>query len=72
VPKGALIGDLLDHRPKFNANTRREKLCHMIDGLNQKFGQDTVRFGELPPYRVAYTGAKIAFGRIPDWEDFQE
>jgi len=43
-----------------------------IDKLNQKFGQNTIRFGELPPHHVPFTGAKIAFGRVPDKEDFRE
>ena len=50
----------------------RATLCAMIDRLNLRFGQDTVHFGELPRYRVPYTGAKIAFGRIPEAEDFLE
>jgi len=47
-------------------------LCRAIDRLNLRYGQNTVRFGELPPQYVAYTGAKIAFGRIPVAEDFLE
>jgi nucleotidyltransferase/DNA polymerase involved in DNA repair len=50
----------------------RAALCSLIDRLNLRFGQDTVHFGELPRYRVPYTGAKIAFGRIPVMEDFME
>lgn len=50
----------------------RVDLCRAIDALNQRFGQDTVRIGQLPPHRVPYTGAKIAFGRIPTAEDFRE
>lgn len=50
----------------------RERLCLAIDGLNARFGQDTIRFGELPPHKVAFTGAKIAFGRIPDRREFRE
>ncbi len=66
------VADLFETRLASGQRTPRETLCHLIDGLNQKFGQDTVRFGELPRHRVPYTGAKIAFGRIPDPEDFQE
>ncbi len=50
----------------------RLELCKLIDMLNQRFGQDTVMFGELPPYKVPYTGAKIAFARVPDVQEFQE
>ncbi|RED14282.1 DNA polymerase IV [Pontivivens insulae] len=64
-------GDLFSARPA-GAQTGREGLCSAIDALNAKFGQDTVQFGELPPHKVAYTGAKIAFGRIPDVAEFNE
>ncbi|MGJ8616082.1 MAG: DinB/UmuC family translesion DNA polymerase [Sulfitobacter sp.] len=50
----------------------RLKLCRSIDRLNQRFGQDTIRFGELPPYKVPFTGAKIAFARVPDVQEFHE
>ncbi len=66
---GADTGDLLGAREE---QTGREALCSAIDGLNRKFGQDTIRFGELPPHKVAYTGAKIAFNRIPDAAEFTE
>jgi DNA polymerase-4 len=70
-PVSEVMGDLLLDRPA-GAVTPREHLCGAIDKLNQRFGQDTIRFGELPPHKVPYTGAKIAFGRIPDAEDFYE
>lgn len=70
VPVGQETGDLFDTVAK--AGDGRADLCQSIDRLNQRFGQDTVRFGQLPPHRVPYTGAKIAFGRIPVAEDFLE
>jgi len=76
VPIGQETGDLFDapeaRMPEARAPEPRAGLCRAIDALNQRFGQDTVRFGALPPTRVAYTGAKIAFGRIPVAEDFLE
>ncbi len=70
VPEAEHVPDLfLRPDPGLRERTR---LCGVIDGLNQRFGQDTVRFGELPKHRVPYTGAKIAFGRIPEAEDFLE
>lgn len=67
----AMVRDLFDPAPPM-PSAGRAALCKAIDGLNQRFGQDTVRFGQLPPHRVPYTGAKIAFGRIPVTEDFLE
>ncbi|MDQ1848447.1 hypothetical protein Q9299_09130 [Gemmobacter fulvus] len=51
---------------------RNSRLNAVVDALNQRFGQDTIRYGQLPPHHVPYTGAKIAFGRIPSAEDFRE
>ncbi|MEO6300753.1 MAG: type VI secretion protein ImpB [Paracoccaceae bacterium] len=65
------VPDLFETRLAGKPNPR-EALCGLIDQINRKFGQDTVRFGPLPRHRVAYTGAKIAFGRIPVWQDFLE
>ncbi|WP_208347289.1 type VI secretion protein ImpB [Pseudaestuariivita rosea] len=70
-PISGHIGDLFEDRPA-GEPTDRERLCSAIDALNIRFGQDTIRFGELPPHRVPYTGAKIAFGRIPDPVEFSE
>lgn len=69
IPAHAVITDLFDGPAAAKPEAR---LCRVIDALNQRFGQDTVRFGQLPPHHVPYTGAKIAFGRIPVAEDFQE
>lgn len=68
----AMTGDLFDRPDLSQPGADHAKLCKIIDALNQRFGQDTVRFGQLPPHRVAYAGAKIAFGRIPVAEDFRE
>lgn len=65
-----LMGDLFDQQG--DRIPARADLCRAIDRLNLRFGQDTVRYGMLPPHRVPYTGAKIAFGRIPVAEDFME
>ncbi|WP_417267340.1 type VI secretion protein ImpB [Celeribacter baekdonensis] len=66
LPAADVMDDL------FAPEADRRGLCLAIDRLNQRFGQDTVRYGLLPPHHVAYTGAKIAFGRIPTAEDFRE
>jgi nucleotidyltransferase/DNA polymerase involved in DNA repair len=71
LPRDQHIADLFEDRGA-GQKTPRDALCLAIDALNQRFGQDTVHFGELPRHRVPYTGAKIAFGRIPQAEDFRE
>lgn len=72
VNLGGLVRDAVLVRDIFGSPRDRSALCEAVDGLNQRFGQDTVRFGLLPPHHVPYTGAKIAFGRIPMPEDFRE
>ncbi|MES2667221.1 MAG: hypothetical protein V4712_14080 [Pseudomonadota bacterium] len=70
LPLGQGTGDLFDAAAA--QDDGHVGLCRAIDRLNLRYGQNTVRFGELPPHHVAYTGAKIAFGRIPVAEDFLE
>lgn len=67
-----VMRDLFDPPLLPAPEVRQMNLCRAVDALNQRFGQDTVRFGQLPPQRVPHTGAKIAFGRIPVVEDFLE
>lgn len=71
IPMASHIADLFETREAGQQSTR-ERLCSMIDGLNARFGQDTVRFGELPPHKVPFTGAKIAFQRVPERSEFHE
>lgn len=72
VTLGGLIKEARVMDDLFAPGPDRAPLCLAIDRLNQRFGQDTVRYGLLPPHHVPYTGAKIAFGRIPLREDFAE
>ncbi|MEM9279578.1 MAG: type VI secretion protein ImpB [Pseudomonadota bacterium] len=64
--------DLFETRPGSGLSTGREKLCAAVDALNQRYGQDTIIYGEKPKEITPYTGAKIAFGRIPGREEFRD
>jgi len=64
--------DLFEERPNSGETNMREKLCATVDALNQKFGQDTIIYGERPKTITKYSGAKIAFGRIPLKEEFRD
>lgn len=66
------IPDLFEARAAPGALTAKEKLCRSIDALNQRYGQDTVQFGLRPAHRVPYTGAKVAFQRVPELVEFRE
>ncbi len=71
VARQAHIADLFEMRQS-GALTPRERLCISLDALNQRYGRDTVRFGEAPKGIAAYSGAKIAFGRVPLKREFKE
>ncbi len=65
------VADLFEARQS-GALTPREHLCASLDALNQRYGRDTVIFGEPPKGMTAYSGAKIAFGRVPLKIEFKE
>ena len=50
----------------------RSRLAGALDRLNGKYGSDTVTLGLLPKIGLEYAGAKVAFTRIPDPEEFSE
>jgi DNA polymerase-4 len=43
-----------------------------MDGLNEKYGSETIRLGISPKTAAGYIGTKIAFNRIPDQSEFHE
>lgn len=69
--RAAHTADLFETRASGDLSPR-EALCAQIDALNQRYGQDTIIFGERPVEIAPYTGAKIAFGRIPTAEEFRD
>jgi len=64
--------DLFEEREVSGEANMREDLCATVDELNQRFGQDTIIYGEKPKTITKYSGAKIAFGRIPLKEEFRD
>ncbi len=71
VPRENHIADLFEDRAS-GAMTQREQLCATLDALNQRYGRNTVSFGEQPRNMTPYSGAKIAFGRVPLKTEFRE
>jgi len=68
------MGDLFEWLPTSaeQNHARRISLSRALDGLNRRYGRDTVTLGIQPPIKAQYIGAKIAFTRIPDREEFHE
>ncbi|HEY8189722.1 MAG TPA: hypothetical protein VIF12_03505 [Micavibrio sp.] len=58
--------------PAVAAKKKNEKISKAIDALNQKYGRDTVLLGMTSNQDKDGAGAKIAFTRIPDMEEFME
>lgn len=54
------------------AKAKREKLSETMDHIRSIHGPSGASLGPLREIPGGYLGAKIAFGRIPDQEDFSE
>lgn len=66
---GDFGADLFSDGPDQGGKAKSLQLSRTLDELNKRFGKDTISIGpskDLP----AYMGAKIAFNRIPDEDDF--
>ena len=75
VPVAAEQGSLFEHLdpddPLARA-TRGLALSRAMDRLNEKFGRHAVSLGPFYGGRIDRVGTKIAFGRIPDMDEFHE
>ena len=63
--------DLFGWTPAQADNPQRLGLSRALDRLNARFGRDTVQVG-VTPALPRYSGAKVAFNRIPDRAEFWE
>lgn len=74
TPTNQVQPDLFDIITKVDDKKREkdEKLSHVMDTLNRKFGKDTILLGMTAEQGKSFTGTKIAFTRIPDIEEFVE
>ena len=52
------------------ADQKWEHLSDVMDGFNRKHGGAVLTLGPRAHIPGGYAGAKIAFGRVPDAEDF--
>ncbi len=69
--QGSLFG-ALDPNDPLARGTRTLALSRAMDRINEKFGRHAVSVGPLNNGRVDRVGTKIAFGRIPDMDEFHE
>jgi DNA polymerase-4 len=62
----------LDPADPLARETRGLALSRALDRINQRFGRNVVSVGPLRGGRVDRVGSKIAFGRIPELDEFHE
>lgn len=63
---------LLDPNDPLARETRGLALSRAMDRMNERFGRNAVTVGPLGGGRIDRVGTKIAFGRIPDLDEFHE
>jgi DNA polymerase-4 len=62
----------LDPDDPLARETRGLALSRAMDRINQRFGRNAVSVGPLGGGRIDRVGTKIAFGRIPEMDEFHE
>lgn len=62
----------LDPDDPLARETRTLSLSKAMDRINEKFGRHAVSVGPMDGSRIDRVGTKIAFGRIPDLDEFHE
>ena len=70
VAQGLRCEDLLETH-NIRANRKRwEEIGAIVDGLNSHYARTCISLGTYIELPGGYAGSKIAFGRIPDAQDF--
>jgi DNA polymerase-4 len=75
IPVAGEQGSLFEHLDPDDPlarETRGLALSRAMDRLNEKFGRHAVSLGPFYGGRIDRVGTKIAFGRIPDMDEFHE
>ncbi len=63
---------MLDPNDPLARETRTLSLSKAMDRINEKFGRHAVSVGPMDGSRTDRVGTRIAFGRIPDLDEFHE
>lgn len=70
TPTERVVDDLFEQEDKRIKRRRWETITEAMDHLNAKYESHVVSLGPRREPPGGYAGAKIAFGRIPDLNDF--
>jgi DNA polymerase-4 len=71
---GVVLGDFIpeqEHQLSLFQDERRNKIFHVVDAINQKYGRDTVYVGSMHEHRQS-APTRIAFSRIPGLDEVDE
>ncbi len=69
-PADSGMRDLFETDDEATTRARWLAISTMLDGINKRYGRAVVSVGPQVQPPGGYAGAKIAFGRIPEPEDF--
>jgi DNA polymerase-4 len=69
-PAESGTSDLFETPEAVSTRARWLTISNTLDGINKRYGRALVSIGPRVDPPGGYAGAKIAFGRIPDLEDF--
>ena len=68
----AAAKDVVSEIERKNGKSRGESLWDAVDRLGKRYGKNAVSLGSQRALSLQYLGAKIAFTRVPDTEEFRE
>jgi DNA polymerase-4 len=69
------LSEIASLQPEFfesKSRKKKEKVSHVLDEINHRYGRDAILLGLLPKEGKSFSGTKIAFTRIPDAQEFFE
>jgi DNA polymerase-4 len=69
---GQFAGDATQTLAQQRRQEQRERLSAAMEEINKAFGRDSITLGTMPGDARGFTGAKVAFNRIPKLRDFAE
>ncbi len=72
--KEEITPDLFDMKSEayLKVQRRNDTLTALMDSINKKHGAEIISLGVSPKTSAGFVGAKIAFSRVPDMEEFVE
>ena len=72
LPEQRQLSLFPDTQPSALRQKRQAALAHAMDHLNQRYGRNSVTYADLLPVTLARDiSTKIAFNRVPDFEEFR-